>query len=158
MQVRRAPTFCFYFKNIILLSKFLDLEVKILSFNVILILFVDFKELRITIDETLSFELSKSVVVLGRRWCLYFLLLHILCVLWLRTMIITHFVIWIRMMFLCCKYVMTNYMYIQSYICNLLVLRLKAWVNSRNLNSSIDGNLKFLLMCCLNWSCFVYYC
>uniref|UniRef100_A0A9I9E8K5 Uncharacterized protein n=1 Tax=Cucumis melo TaxID=3656 RepID=A0A9I9E8K5_CUCME len=51
----------------------------------------DFKELRITIDETLSFELSKSVVVLGRG-----------------TMIITHFVIGIKTKFLCCKYVIVT--------------------------------------------------
>ena len=40
----RDSTFCFYFMNIILLSKFLELEVKVLSFNAILVLFVDFKE------------------------------------------------------------------------------------------------------------------
>ena len=49
MQVHIDSIFCFYFKDIILLSKFLDLEVKVISFNVILILFVDFNKLRITI-------------------------------------------------------------------------------------------------------------
>uniref|UniRef100_A0A9I9ECV9 Uncharacterized protein n=1 Tax=Cucumis melo TaxID=3656 RepID=A0A9I9ECV9_CUCME len=44
MQVHKDPMFCFYFKDIIPLSKFLDLEVKVLSLNAILILFVDFNE------------------------------------------------------------------------------------------------------------------
>ena len=45
----RDPTFCVYFKDIIIVSKVLDLKVRVLSFNVVLILFVDFKELMITI-------------------------------------------------------------------------------------------------------------
>ena len=55
-------TSSFYFVSISR-TWFLDLKVKVLSFNVILILFVDFKELKITIDETLSFELCESSVL-----------------------------------------------------------------------------------------------
>ena len=65
MKVHRDPKFCFYFMDIILLSKFLELEVKVLGFNAILIFFVDFKELSIPIGETLNnLEVSKSVAVL----------------------------------------------------------------------------------------------